>query len=193
MTRTEFIAALRRGLMGFGQARSADVIADYESHFDEGLASGRSEEELAAALGDPARLAREIRAEAGFQRWEELKTPGSLAGAVLALAGLATVDIMFILPFLFTLGFVLLGLAAAAFGMFIGGLVLSMGSLFPGLAWFGLSGNITGAIAMGLAGVGLIAGGVGLASLVWLATDGLVRLLVRFGRVHFQLIDAVTV
>ncbi|OYW97171.1 MAG: hypothetical protein B7Z12_22070, partial [Caulobacter vibrioides] len=32
---------------------------------------GRTEAEAAAALGDPDRLARELRADAGLRRWEE--------------------------------------------------------------------------------------------------------------------------
>src|ERR1700744_3187741 len=104
MNRSEFLYQLRRGLEGMPKGQIADVIADYESHFDEGKAAGRSEEEIAAALGDPARLARELRAEAGFKRWESERTPGSLAGVILALLGLATVDIMFLFPFLCTLG-----------------------------------------------------------------------------------------
>ena len=51
-----------------------------DSHFSEGRVAGRSEDEIAAALGDPVRLARELRAEAGFKRWESERTPGSLAG-----------------------------------------------------------------------------------------------------------------
>ena len=47
------------------QPRSTSVMADYAAHFAEGMAAGRSEAEIAAALGDPLRLARELRAEAG--------------------------------------------------------------------------------------------------------------------------------
>jgi uncharacterized membrane protein len=166
---------------------------DYEAHFVEGLASGRTEEEIAAALGDPARLARELSAEAGFKRWEDHKSPRSLAGAVLALLGLATLDIMILIPFLFPVACVLLGLGAAAFGLFVGGLVLSMASIFPGVLWFSLVGKLGGALVMALAGIGLIAGGIGLGSLVWLVADALVRGLVRYARLHFQLIDAVAV
>jgi uncharacterized membrane protein len=193
MTRNEFIGRLRRGLIGLDPVRIDDAINDYETHFEEGLASGRSEEEIAAALGDPVRLARELRAEAGFQRWEEDSTPRNMAGALVALLGLATVDVMLLFPFLFTLGCIFLGLGGASFGMFVGGIALSMVSLFPALAWFGVSGDLGGVMAMGLAGVGLIAGGIGLGSLTWLAADFLVRLLVRYARLHFHLIDAVTV
>jgi uncharacterized membrane protein len=193
MTRIEFLYQFRRGLSGLPRSQIEDLVIDYESHFSEGLAQGRSEEEIAAALGDPGRLARELRAEAGFQRWEAQKTPGNMAGAVLALAGLATVDVMFILPFLFTLGCIFLGFFGASFGMFVGGIALSMVSLFPGMAWAGLFGNIGGALALGLAGLGLIAGGIGLGCLTWLAADFIVRALVRYARLHFQLINSVTV
>jgi uncharacterized membrane protein len=192
MTRNEFLTVLRRGLAGLPPAQIDDLVTDYDSHFSEGLAQGRSEEEIAAALGDPTRLARELRAEAGFRRWESEGTPGSLAGVVLALAGLATVDILVLLPFLFPLVAIFFALAAASFGMFVGGFALSMVSLFPGMAWFGLSGHFAGVLAMGLAGIGLIAGGIGLGSLVWLAAHLTAQLLVRYARLHFQLIDAVS-
>ena len=110
MTRKDFLSRLRRGLEGLSPDHIHDVMSDYEAHFVEGVASGRTEEEIAAALGDPARLARELKAEAGFRRWEEDRTAGNLAAAVLALLGLAAVDVMFLLPFLFVLGGVFLGL-----------------------------------------------------------------------------------
>lgn len=192
MNRREFRLALERGLAGLPPHQIDEITADYDAHFDEGTKDGRSEEEIAAALGDPNRLARELRAEAGFRRWEAAKTPGNLAGAVLALVGLATLDIMFILPFLFTLGCIFLSFFGASFGMFAGGLVLSMGSLFPGLAWVGLFGDVGGPLAVALLGVGLIAGGIGLGCLTWLAADFTVRALVRYARLHFQLIETVT-
>ncbi len=43
-----------------------ELIADYEAHFTEGSAAGRSEEDVSRALGEPGRLARELRAEAGL-------------------------------------------------------------------------------------------------------------------------------
>jgi uncharacterized membrane protein len=193
MNRNDFLSEFRRGLAGLPQSRIEDLVIDYESHFSEGLAAGRSEDEISAALGDPARLARELRAEVGFKRWESEGTPRSLAGVVLALAGLATVDIMLLFPVLLPLAAIFLGLGAAAFGMFVGGIALSMVSLFPGLAWFSLSGNLAGALALGLAGIGLIAGGIGLGALVWLTLQLAARLLVRYARLHFQLINAVSV
>ena len=46
-----------------------------------GIAAGRTEAEVASALGDPVRLARELKAEAGIQRWHQEKNPSAAAGA----------------------------------------------------------------------------------------------------------------
>ena len=77
MTRTEFLDTLHRRLAGLPQAEIDDVMADYAAHFAEGMAAGRSEAEIAEALGDPLRLARELRAEVGLRRWEEERTAGN--------------------------------------------------------------------------------------------------------------------
>ena len=52
------------------------------------------------ALGDPMRLARELRAEVGFRRWEQNRNAGNFLGVVLALLGLATIDFIILLPLL---------------------------------------------------------------------------------------------
>ena len=67
MNRQAFIDRLRLGLSGLPAAAINEAVADYEAHFAEGAAAGRTEEEVAAALGDPARLARELRAEIGLK------------------------------------------------------------------------------------------------------------------------------
>ena len=71
MTRQAFIARLREGLRGLSAQAVADIVADYDTHFADGAAAGRSEADVAAALGDPDRLAREIRAESSLTRWRD--------------------------------------------------------------------------------------------------------------------------
>jgi hypothetical protein len=73
-----------------------------------GLAEGRSEAEIAAALGDPARLARELRAEAGLRRWETARTPANFYAALVGFLALIAVDFMFLLPLLGALALVAL-------------------------------------------------------------------------------------
>jgi uncharacterized membrane protein len=192
MTRNDFLARLRRGLDGLSPDQIHDVMSDYETHFVDGQANGRTDEEIAAALGDPARLARELKAEAGFRRWENDRTAGNLAGAVLALLGLAAVDVMFLLPFLFVLGGIFLGCAAAAVGLVVAGFALVLSAAFPGMAFFGATGGFSLMMAAGLAGLGLLAVGVGLGALFWLALNFTVKAMVEYARLHFRLINKVT-
>jgi uncharacterized membrane protein len=190
MNRNEFLTRLRQGLVGLDPDYIRDVMGDYETHFEDGQASGRSEQEIAAALGDPGRLARELRAEAGFKRWEEARTPSNMAGAVLALLGLATVDVMLLLPFLGAVFGIFVGCCVAVLALVIVGFALMIGALFPGLAWFGLTGSVE-LMAAGLVGLGLVALGVGLGALFSIIVNWVVRGLVQYARLHFRLIDTV--
>src|SRR5260370_30659286 len=116
MNRIAFLTILQDGLGGLPAREVDDIVADYTAYFDEAHASGRSEEEVAAALGDPRRLARELRAEAGLRHWENHRSLGNTGAALLALGGLAAVDLLLLLPQLFalTLGVPNIGLAIVA-------------------------------------------------------------------------------
>src|SRR6185437_8700175 len=118
MTRQAFLARLREGLRGLPPSMIDDIVADYETHFAEGAAAGRSEEDVAAALGDPGRLARELRAEHGLKRWEAERSPSAGAGAVFAVLGLGAIDLLILLPILMGVGGALFGLAVACVAVF---------------------------------------------------------------------------
>src|SRR5690606_22018430 len=121
MTRAEFMGRLRRGLVGLPTATAAEIASDYEMHFEDGASAGRTEAEVAAALGDPDRLARELRARAGARRWHQEKHPAAAAGAVSAVLGLGAIHILLLLPILLTVVGVLFGFFMAAIGLFVGG------------------------------------------------------------------------
>ena len=82
MTRDQFLDTLAERLRGLPPDEIDELLDDYASHFAEGMAQGRSEAEIAAALGDPVRLARELRAEAGLRRWESARTPGTMPAGI---------------------------------------------------------------------------------------------------------------
>ncbi len=190
MNRAMFLSELRMGLSGLPHNEIEETIADYEAHFSEVLAAGRSEGAIANALGDPARLARELRAEAGFRRWESERSAGSLIGAVIALLGLATLDLIFLIPFVCVVGAILLSMFVSAIALFFAGGAVWLFALFPGLMMFGSTGMLGSGVALALAGFGLIAAGVGLAALTWLLMDVFVRGLVNYARLHFRLLDS---
>ena len=183
MNRVAFVTILNDGLAGLPAREIDDIIADYMSYFDEAEASGRSEAEVAAALGDPRRLARELRAETGLRHWENRRSLGNSAAALLALGGLATVDILFLLPLLFavTLTMLVIGLVVFALGLVGLGLLLS-------LVKIGHFASIAAILVRAVAGIGLLAGSVGGGALLLLALNAAVSMLGNYARLHYRLL-----
>jgi len=184
MNRTTFLTRLREGLSGMPEQEIDDVVADYAAHFSEGLAAGRSEDDVAAALGDPSRLARELRAEAGLRRWSERRNASNFIGALFAFVGLATVDLIILLPLLFVVGLVLFIFGVVVIALFVAGI-----GVVASLLDVGSFRTLSGAIARGFAGIGLTAGAIGGGALLLLILDGLVRLLGRYTRMHYRLLS----
>jgi uncharacterized membrane protein len=183
MTKDQFLAALRDHLTGVSQATADDILADYASHFDEGMAAGRSEADIAAALGDPARLARELRAQAGLKRWEEERSPSAAAGAVLAILSLGAIDLLILLPVLLVVCSLIFAFGCVAAALSVAGVIMLMVSPF---AIFG--GGFVQAL---LGGFGFMSAGVALGCLMALASMGLINLLIRYGRFHMRLITPI--
>jgi len=180
MTRQAFIARLRAGLRGLPPQTVAEIVADYQTHFADGEAAGRTEAEVVEALGDPGRLARELRAEVGLKRWEAERSPSGAAAAIFAVLGLGALDLFILLPVLMTVGGVLFGGAIAAIaGLFAGGAMFAAGPFadFPG-----------GPTAAILGGLGVMSGATALGAVVALVTIGIVNGLVWYGRLHYRLL-----
>jgi uncharacterized membrane protein len=180
MTRADFLARLRAGLVGLPTATAADIVADYESHFADGVAAGRSEAEVAEALGDPDRLARELRAESSAERWRQEKNPSAAAAAVFALIGLGAVDILFLLP-------LLMGVLGAIFGVFIAlvAVFFAGGAVMVAGPFAGPPGGPLTAILLGL---GMMAASVAAGGLMTIGTIGLVNACVWYARLHYRLL-----
>ena len=183
MNRTAFLSILHDGLTGLAERYVDEILSDYDAYFDEGVASGRSEEDIAAALGDPGRLARELRAETGLRRWETHRSLRNSYAAVLALGGLAAVDILLLVPLLFAAVVIMLvlGLVMFVLGIIGIGLLLSVIKL-------AMVAPIATLVLRVLAGIGLIAASGGIAMLLLLAFNGALRKLGEFARLHYRLL-----
>ena len=180
MTRADFMARLRKGLVGMPTAAAAEIAADYETHFQDGAAAGRGDAEVAAALGDPDRLARELRAEAGIQRWRQEQNPSAAAAAVFAVLGLGAIDILILLPFLMGVIGTLIGLFIAVIAVFFAGGAVMVAGPFAGAPG--------GALAAVLGGLGLMAGATSVGALLTVFTIWLVNAVVWFARLHYRLL-----
>ncbi len=180
MTRQEFLRRLKASLVGLPTTTAAEIVSDYETHFDDGIAAGRSEAEVAAALGDPDRLARELRAEAGAQRWHQEKNPSAAAAAVFAVLGLGAIDILILLP-------ILMGVIGTIFGFFIAAIALffSGGAVMVAGPFAAPPGGPLAAILFGL---GLMAAATVIGALLAIVSIWLVNGLVWFARLHYRLL-----
>ncbi len=180
MTREAFIIRLKDGLRGLPLSARDEIVLDYEGYFADGVAAGRTEDEVARALGDPGRLARELRAEIGLKRWEEERSPGAAAGAIFAVLGLGAIDILIMLPLLLAIVLTLFScFITAIFFFFAGGFLFAAGPFWP------LPGGPGAAL---LAGLGVMAGSVASIAILTLITIGLVNVTVWYGRLHFKLL-----
>jgi uncharacterized membrane protein len=182
MNRDDFLCILSDGLDGLPAREIDDILADYVAYFDEAHASGRSEQEVATALGDPRRLARELRAESGLRRWENDRSLGNSRAVLLALGGLAAVDVLFLLPLMFAAMLVMFVMGLVIFVLGIVGIGLLL-SLFKVAHFASIA-----AMVRALAGIGLIAGSMGCAALLLLAFNGAVKMLGRYARLHYRLL-----
>ena len=189
MTKSEFLDTLRHRLAGIPQAEIDELIADYATHFADGMAAGRSEADIAAALGDPMRLARELRAEAGFRRWETARTPANFFAVLFGFLALIAVDFVFLLPLLGGLALFALIAGIVLLALCVAGLVL-LAKLFH---WdHGVFDHEVFAghfLTRAFGGIGLLGFGIGGGALLLLMIDYVVRLLGKFARLHYALLN----
>ena len=180
MNRAEFIARLRKGLVGLTPQAADEIIADYEVHFEDAMAAGRSEAEVCEALGDPDRLARELKAEAGAQAWAQQPTASNALGAVLGILGLGAIDILILLPLVLPVFGTVLAFLVAGIGVFIaGGGVMVVGP------FAGLPGGILAAI---LLGIGLMGLGVFMIATMAILTKWLIDATIWYARLHYRVV-----
>lgn len=167
MKQDAFIQRLRQALGSLPKRDVDEIVADYREYIGDALSAGRTEEDVIAALGEPEKLARELKAQANFRQWEERRSFGNLMRVVGSIAGLGLLHLILLVPFLLymlvlTLGYVFFGALTVA------GLVtlVAFGSHYvfgtpvPGVLPFG-----GGAAQLGAAGTSGKADGKG-------ATDG---------------------
>jgi uncharacterized membrane protein len=96
-----------------------EIVADYHEYISDGLAAGRSEEDVIAALGDPVKLARELKAQANYKQWQDRRSFGNLLRVVSSVAGLGLLNMLLLVPFMIyllvlTAGYVISGALTVA-------------------------------------------------------------------------------
>jgi len=171
-----------------------EVVGDYEAHFAEGEARGRSEVELVAALGDPARLARELSAEICVRRWQEKPSPSAATGAALAFLGLGAADLLVVLPLALVLAGLLVAFFATAVGVFCSGALLLVTPVLADVLPEPLGEQLAalsaaaGNSALALLGLSLMSGSVAVGAALMLLAIGITNATIWYGRLHYHFV-----
>ncbi|MGA7817413.1 DUF1700 domain-containing protein [Caballeronia sp.] len=100
MTQEAFIQQLRHELRSLSKDVVDEIIADYREYIGDALAAGRNEAEVIAALGDPVKLGRELKAQATFRQWETRRSFGNLMRVFVSIAGLGLLQLLLLVPFM---------------------------------------------------------------------------------------------
>lgn len=122
MKQDEFIEALRRELSSLPKQAIDEVVADYREYIGDAIAAGRREEDVVAALGDPVKLARELKAQANYRQWQSRRSVGNLFRVMASIAGLGLLNVLLLVPFMLYLMVLTLGYVVFT-GLTIAGIV----------------------------------------------------------------------
>jgi len=121
MNKSEYIRLLGKELGSVHTEEHKEILADYDEHFRMGVLEGKSEEQIAEALGDPKVIAKQYKVDSLVREATETKSVRNITRAVIATIGLGFFNLIFILgPFLAIVG-VMVGFFAASIGMVLGG------------------------------------------------------------------------
>ncbi|MGE5508335.1 MAG: HAAS signaling domain-containing protein [Chitinophagales bacterium] len=188
MIKAEFLTELDRALSGLKYEERRDILADYEEHFRMGLADGKTEAEISAALGQPKAIARAYRADYLVEQAAADKSAGNILRAIFAVISLSFFNLVVVLgPFLGLVG-VLLGLWAAGIGVTVAGVAAFGASLFAGPFGLVLPGGLAGLLGVALVGTGLASLGVLACLGLWKLTTLFYRLMVSYLKFNLKVI-----
>lgn len=97
MTRDKFLQQLNASLKGLSEKERSDILQDYKEHFTFGLEEGKTEEEIAASLGSPTQIAKELLADYHLEKVTASATVGNVFRAFWAVIGLGFFNLVLVL------------------------------------------------------------------------------------------------
>ncbi|WP_425447425.1 HAAS signaling domain-containing protein [Dethiothermospora halolimnae] len=168
MNKEKFLQSLSKELKDISKEEREDVLFDYREHFDIGLKDGRSEEEISKSLGNPKKIAKQIKVSSILEEASNNTSTRNIFKAILAVMGLSLLNLMIVGPLLLSFGAVILALIASSVAVVLaGGLAIISTILEPILK------NIVSMSVNPFIG---IVGGVGTTALGILSTIGSIYL-----------------
>lgn len=179
MNKEAFLKGLDTSLKRIPADERQDIMQDFEEHFVFGLEEGKTEEEIAASLGSPNQIAKELLASYHLEKVEATATTGNIIRATWAVIGLGFFNLVIVLgPFIALAGVAIAGWASGIAFILSPLLVLINAGIYPKtFTFFDLSFSIL------LGGVGLF-----IAIGMFFATRGLSNGFVRYLQFNVKLV-----
>lgn len=126
MTRSEFMQKLAKALAKAEQNQRDEILLSFNEHFDEGLASGMTEQQISEKLGDPASIAAMYHMETALNRAEKKQSLGSTLGVILAAVGVGVFNVFIGFWIFFAIFIVLFALYVTAVAVFGAGVFVAV-------------------------------------------------------------------
>ena len=153
MSRYEFLNRLYQQLQPMSKDEVDSIMYDYEEHFEMGLADGKSEAQIVNELGNPYKIAKELKATSYINSAHHDPNTKNLFRAAMATLGLGVVNIFFILPALISYISVIISLIVLTFVFSLSPIFLLLDYVINGqdaVSWF------EGFMTLSLVGLGFI-------------------------------------
>lgn len=97
MNRDQYMSMLNESLKKLREDERQDILQDFEEHFDAGIEKGKTEEEIAASLGSPQQIAKDLLTEHYIHKAEDSFTAGNIIRAAWASVSLGFFNIAIVL------------------------------------------------------------------------------------------------
>lgn len=127
-TKSDYLDALKRALMGLPPDVQAKTLAWYEQRFVDGAAAGRREQDVADELGEPRDVALTLRTNAHFEQLRDKAPPSTVARTVVSGFGLLVFNLFMLIPAA-VFASLLLALYLSAFGVYVSGIAVTASGL----------------------------------------------------------------
>lgn len=129
MNKDEFFSQLSINLNHMPKEEREDILSDYEEHFRIGHEDGRTEEEIAEALGNPHTIAKQLKGCHIIR--DDKNTPSKRTfGTVFTAIVLIFFNLVFTVGIFAGMIGIIIGLFAVAIGVAVSGVALFFGTIF---------------------------------------------------------------
>lgn len=97
MNKEQFLETLNASLKPLSSSERADILRDFEEHFNVGNAEGKSESEISAGLGSPYKIAKELLVTYHIEQDEYAATEDNPLRLILATVGMGFFNLIIVL------------------------------------------------------------------------------------------------